>query len=192
MANKCNYNCRIVGKTRESVQQIINAMRQKDFKNGYYLCRIFSADQDNDIIEKDWLFYAEIHGDCAWSVSDCMIDDDYFKWRGANIGEPKFCVFRNWREEICYNNIAMTMPMLCKALNCGVEIWSDECGLEFQEHYIINHEGELVEADTTRWVQGYNTDENGDFVDYNPEKDEGGFEDYGTFSECDEIFNAGK
>ena len=138
-------------------------------------------------MDKDGFFHTTVSGDCAWSVDGCMISKGYFEWRGAEYGDPEFCVYRNWQGELCYANLPMTMPMLCKTLDCGVEIWSDECGCEFQEHFIVNHKGEMVESEVTKWVQGYDEKENGDF-EWNPEKDEGGFEDYGQFADNTYIY----
>jgi len=177
MANNCFYHCRIVGKNRENVRQFADAFKYKDFTRGYYLCRIFSADDDGIFEDGDY-FCCDVTGDCAWSAHECMMDQSYGKWRGMDYGNP---VFQVWRTggEIRYSNIAVTIHMLCKLLDCGCEIWSKESGMGFQEHFLVNHEGETIQEEACKWVEGYDVDENGQWIKDNPEKDVGGWDEWG-------------
>jgi len=187
MANDCSYLCQIASKNKEAVEQFVKALQYKDFKNGYYMCRIFDAQCENGIqCDENGIYFAEVDGYCAWSVEGCMIAETYGKFRGMEYGEPKFHVFRDGKD-ICYANIGMTASMLCKKLGCGFEVWSKECGNCFQEHFVVNAEGEVVVADTRHWEEGYDTDESGQWTDPNPEKDVGGFSDWGDFMDAYEL-----
>ena len=183
MANNCDYECRVYGKDRAKVEQFVNALKYKDLKDGYFMCRIFSAYSDEIYQTDDGIFVCEVSGDCAWSVGGCMIDTGYGTWRGMAYGEPHFEVWRDYNGEICYSNLGVTAPMLCKILGVAVEIWSKESGCAFQEHFVIDDCGEVLESDSCHWEEGYDEDENGDYIDTNPEKDVGGFEDYGEYED---------
>ena len=187
MANDCNYMLKIVGKRKDTVMQAALALKYKDFKDGYHLCRIFSADI-TDTEEKGDFFTAEVSGDCAWSVDACMFDESYSAWHGCKLGEKQPNRFKDWQGNDCFTSEFVTMPILCKRLGVGVEIWSSEAGCEFQEHYRIDHNGEVNYNETVHWHEGWDVDENGDWTEPNPEKDEGGFDDYGEYSENEEIY----
>lgn len=179
MANTCEYTCLIVSKNKEAVQQMVNALKYQDFKNGYHLSRIFEADCDNGILEgKNGTFIAEVVGTCAWSFGGCAFDEHYAELHGSPAYEPKFEVWRDRHtKEIHYANIFMPLDALCRGLDCGVEVWTKERGYGFQEHYIVNSSGTIKVLDHKDWAAGFDTDESGRFDGYNPEKDEGGFGD---------------
>lgn len=178
---------KIVGRNKEAVMQAAHALQYKDLKDGYYLCRIFSAEMANTE-EKDGFFAVEVSGDCAWSVSACMFDDGYASWRGLKLGEQSPNHFKDWQGKDCFTNEFVTMPILCKRLGVGVEIWSKEPGCAFQEHYRIDHNGEVDINETVYWNEGWDEDEDGNYTEPNPKKDRGGFDDYGSYSENEEIY----
>lgn len=187
MANDCAYILKIVGKDKEAVMQTALALDYKDFKDGYYLCRIFSADI-TDTEECDGFFAVEVAGDCAWSVNSCMFDESYPSWRGLKLGEQKPKHFKDWLGKECFIKEFVTMPVLCKKLGVGVEIWSSEPGCEFQEHFRVDHNGDVNYNECILWHEGWDVDEEGNYLEPNPEKDEGGFDDFGEYSTCGEIY----
>lgn len=187
MANDCEYMLKIVGKDKEAVMQAALALDYKDFKDGYHLCRIFSADM-TDTEEKDGFFALEVAGDCAWSVNACMFDENYASWRGAKLGEQNPSHFKDWQGKDCFTKEFVTMPILCKRLGVGAEIWSKEPGCAFQEHYRVGRNGEVNINERVSWHEGWDEDEDGNWTLPNPEKDEGGFDDYGSYSENEEIY----
>lgn len=187
MANDCSYMLKIVGKRKDAVMQAALAMQYEDFKDGYYLCRIFSADI-TDTEEKDGFFTVGVAGDCAWSVNACMFDESYASWRGAKLGKGPRHLFKNWRGRDCVTEEFVTIPILCKKLGVGVEIWSKEPGCELQEHYRVDHNGEINYNETVHWHEGWDEDDEGNYIEPNPDKDEGGFDDFGEYSTCEEIY----
>ena len=178
---------KIVGKDEEAVMQAALALQYKDFKDGYHLCRIFSSDI-TDTEEKDGFFAVEVAGDCAWSVNSCMFDESYASWRGAKLGEQNPSHFKDWQGKDCFTKEFVTMPILCKRLGIGVEIWSREPGCAFQEHYMVGHNGKVCCDEVVYWHVGWDVDDDGNYLEPNPEKDEGGFDNYGGYSGNEEIY----
>lgn len=187
MANDCSYMLKIVGKRKDAVMQAALALKYKDFKDGYHFCRIFSAEITNTE-EKGDFFTAEVSGDCAWSVDSCMFDESYAAWHGCKLGEKQPNHFKDWSDGECFTKEFVTMPILCKKLGVGVEIWSSESGCEFQEHYRIDHNGDVNCNESVHWREGWNVDAEGNWTEPNPEKDEGGFDDFGEYSTNEEIY----
>lgn len=187
MANNCEYSLKIVGRSKDAVMQAAHALDYKDFKDGYYLCRIFSANIF-DYEESDGFCSVEVAGDCAWSVNACMFDECYASWRGAKLDEKKPEHFKDWQGNDCFMKEFVTMPILCKRLGVGVEIWSKEPGCEFQEHYIVDHNGEVNCQESIHWHEGWDVDDDGNYIEPNSEKDEGGFDDWGSFPDAGDIF----
>lgn len=123
MANDCFYELRAKG-SEANLKRLASILKYDDKE--YALSRIFSAeicDETKDAIS--------IFGDCAWSVYCCMCEGDSTYFNG---GTP---VFDNGAKRT-------TIDRLAKMLNLKIEIWSEECGIGFQEHYLINEEGEFL------------------------------------------------
>lgn len=196
MANDCEYTARVFGRNRETVEQFVAAMKYRDLENGYYMCRIFEAECGEDCIWRtdDGIWVAEVTGYCAWSVGGCMIDTGYGDWRGMDYGEPKFHVWRDDDGGIRYSNIGVTASMLCRALGVAFEVFSEEPGCEFQEHYAVSPNGDIFISECAHWEEGTDYyDESGKLLteaeaakDYaycerNEDKDIGGIPDWGMF-----------
>lgn len=191
MANNCSYMMRIVGKTEESVSRFIRVLQYKDYApgNGLYLARIFSAETTDPIYKDGDLFVGEVVGDCAWGIACCMSGETNSYYADSS-HSPMFSVWRGIEDgEIRFANIDTTVPMLCELLDVGVEIWSEEPGMGFQEHWIVSREnGENYDQgiECVNWTEGYDEDENGE-CERNPNKDEGGFDDYGIYLSPNEL-----
>lgn len=174
MANNCDFVARIVGK-KDSVKQFANAIQYKDAKDGYCFARIFESFV-LDEYEDDDRYIIELGGDCAWSVHSCFMDGGYTSSDAPDFLKPV---------EYNTNNIKyftyVTAEWLCKKLGVKFEAWSREPGECFQEHMGVDEDGVRVIEECVDWTEGYDEDENGDWLDYNPAKDTGGFADYGKW-----------
>ena len=174
MANNCDFIARIVGK-KDSVKQFANAIQYKDAKDGYCFARIFESFV-LDEYEDDDRYIIELGGDCAWSVYSCFMDGGYTSSDAPDFLKPV---------EYNTNNIKyfthVTAEWLCKKLGVKFEAWSREPGECFQEHMGVDENGVRVIEKCVDWTEGYDEDENGDWLDYNPAKDTGGFADYGKW-----------
>ena len=168
MANNCDFTIRAVGKTKESVEKLLDVLRYKNPEMCLY--RVFSADKTTEGAKQDGdLWMLDLIGDVAWSCTMWLHTTD----TGHPYAGSKLAV----------------LPEICKALEIGVEIWAEEPGVGFEQHIIVNHEGEIVfdDSEDMSYVQD---EETGDFKE-NPDGSwvkDGGFEDYMEFAFPVEIF----
>ena len=146
MANICSFDMRVRGK-HDDIEKFYNAMMQ----NGMiYMGR--GAEAQIEFEEDD---YAAITGWCKWSVVSAMVDNAISMrtnpekwWWGDNI-EPKSLEF-------------ITLWEACKRWNIIMEVYSEESGCQFQEHYLCD-KGDIICEDCINWeeyfVDDYKTKE---------------------------------
>ena len=127
MPNYCDYSMCVKG-TKENVEEFIKVIQADyDYNNMKFnykrhLFRVFEAHCDElEQLDED-VYQALISGYCAWSVSSCMLEHGYY--RDIKARHPK--EFRG-----------TTLKKESKRLNLAIEVYSEECGCEFQEHYIF-------------------------------------------------------
>lgn len=134
MANNCGYALKAVGK-KENLQKLAEIM-QRDYnctsEDLPHLWRIFSAEIDD--ITEDEIY---IYGDCAWSVYSCMFDGNHTYQKDDKTGK------------------GTTITALAKELNLDIEIFSEEPGCGFMEHFLINNCGELEIDDCIGYYEYY-------------------------------------
>lgn len=90
-------------------------MQYKDAE--YQFSRIFSADmwlRDTEVSTGTTIMY--ISGDCAWSVAVCMCEFGYQRLQS----DDRRC----------------TLQRLSEELQLDIEVWGEEPGMGFQEHYV--------------------------------------------------------
>lgn len=145
MPNYCNYQMRIQGKPNdvEKVIKIIQADYNYDtmeFSENKHLFRVFDADVMDDITDGDYRDVV-INGNCAWSVFTCMMEGDgtYYSSMESEYGDR----FRG-----------TTLVKLSKDHNVMIEVYGEESGCEFHEHYLI-HNGELLVDETVKYIELY-------------------------------------
>lgn len=152
MPNYCNYSMRAVG-TKENIEEFIKVMnagydyRTMEFDYDRHMFRVFEAVSDEIDEYDDDIFAVTINGYCAWSVRSCMFDDGYY----GRIKERYPDDFRG-----------TTLLLESKKLGLNIEVYSEESGMCFQEHYMII-DGELVRDEcvdwSEYWVEEYETKE---------------------------------
>lgn len=133
MANYCSYWMKACGKKKDCLKLL--EVMQRDYKGTAddqpHLWRVFEAgstkETDNSI---------EISGYCAWSVKSCMFDGDGTYQSDDSTGK------------------GTTIDKLSKELNLDIEIFSEEPGMEFAEHYIIMN-GEVTLEEETDYSELY-------------------------------------
>lgn len=126
MANNCFYQMRIAGK-KESVEQLI-AMLSGEAPAS--LGRVFSADMEEPFTpypSNRSIGYADISGDCAWSIKEAMLS-------------PK--------------NPSVTLATEAKRLGLAVEAYSSEPANCFQEHVLID-KGDILTFDRVDYHEYY-------------------------------------
>lgn len=164
MANDCSYDMQVVAKTKEALERLLSIMKYEDKEFYIYRVRDVYVNMEPNTLESKGgkLWTMKLAGDVAWSASawvNGVPDPNDKSDTGAG-----------------YTNLVE----LCKTLDIGVEIWTSEPGMCFQEHILINNRG-MSSYDTTDWT-----------VEYDEETDEpiedGGFDNYGSWVNPEEIY----
>lgn len=145
MPNLCNYQMKVVGK-KENVEEFIKIMqanydyRAMEFSHDKHMGgRVFEAYVDEFKEVDNNKFAAIICGDCAWSVSSCMFGGEWSYYNG----------FKNDYQDKCRST---TVPIESKELDLNIEIFSEESGCCFMEHYLVR-KGDVEIEDCVDWEE---------------------------------------
>lgn len=131
MPNYCNYSMCVKG-TKENIEEFIKVIdagydySEMKFDYDRHLFRVFSSYYDEIEDLGDNVYQVIINGDCAWSVSCCMFDG-YLSY------------YNNIKERYPNEFRGTTLPIESEKLNLDIEVFSEECGEGFQEHYVISN-----------------------------------------------------
>ena len=144
MANICNFSMIVKGK-KENIKQFIDMMEQKGTVWMGRGAVVYSTDIEEVENEK---YRYQIDGDTKWSVYSSMIRNaismrtEPNKWGfGEGVDKTKLSF--------------VTLFEACKQLELDMEVYSEECGCCFQEHYLFI-DGELVADECVEYVEKYN------------------------------------
>ena len=198
MPNYCDFDMKIVGE-RKNIEELI-AVLNCDYSyipvspdqiigrtypliyqpaspiyyttNGYKLARCTGPRHMFRVFEtyvnrsKDELNASYISGYCAWSVYSCMFKGDY-------------TYYNDFLKD--YGNryigfMGTTLPDESRRLNLKIEVYSEEPGLAFMEHFLIDN-GEILIEDCVDVEYEHILDENGE--------ETGEYEIIGGFEEDD-------
>lgn len=176
MANMCNFSMYVKG-NHGDIEQFYNAMSQK---GNVYMGRGAEAEiiwDDDDV--------AVIDGWCKWSVISSLVDNavsmrsEPNKWAWSAEDKEKDLEF-------------VTLFEACKKWNLVLEVYSEECGNEFQEHYICD-KGEVTCNECVEWhehcLDDHDTKEEAeeelDIEITDEEWEDGGFISRGGFANWD-------
>lgn len=190
MPNYCDYVMNVTGKTAD-VLEFADIM-QRDYghnvtpdstgKEHYkmpintHMFRIFEAyvfKENPEIINPSIdLISITMGGYCAWSVASCMTD-----YPTSYYGDSK-------KKQELADTGGSCLEEITSKLDIAVEIYSEETGMCFQEHFIY-HKGKRIIDECVEYHENYDeaTDES------NPE---GGFKEYGYFTELEFLFEDSK
>lgn len=116
MANDCWYDMKIKGK-KENCQKWIKKM--EDYNEPNHFWRFFNVNIYTEWEEDDQYCY-RITGDCAWSIESCCRSG--------------------------YTDGVDLLEINSRELDLEVEIYSEEPGFDFAEHYIYD-KGDCLEAE---------------------------------------------
>ena len=141
MPNYCDYQMKLRG-AKENVQKFIAYLKADySYNNGKWECsedrhffRVFEAAHDpgEDTVDVSGETISTVGGYCAWSVFSCLFEGNhtyYDQWK--NDGE---------------NFKGTHILEASKELDLDIEIYSEEAGVGFMEHYLIE-KGELLVDD---------------------------------------------
>ena len=142
MPNYCNYSMCVIGR-KENVEEFIKVIKADynygtmEFSYDRHLFRVFDADYDEIEQVGDNAYQVIIDGDCAWSVATCMLEAGYYK---------------DLKERYAKEFRGTTLQIESERLNLDIEVFSEERGMCFQEHYIIR-KGELEVDECVDWEE---------------------------------------
>lgn len=140
MPNLCDYDMKIKG-SKEAIQRVIDCLKANyDYEEGKpahkHFFRVFDCyDEDEFMDEGNGIFSKYVFGDCAWAINCCMISGYY--------------------EEVKKNHpkIFMGTTLAEQSKDCEIEVFSEEPGCCFSEHYIYKN-GECLLDDCVEIEQG--------------------------------------
>lgn len=149
MPNYCEYEMKIKG-SKETIKRVIDCLKQhynydEGRPTGKHFFRVFETFEDE---EEDWknngngTFTAFIFGDCAWSVSCCMLDGPSSYYKLLN-------------EDKKYEDIFMGTTLKEQSKDCEIEVFSEEPGMCFSEHYLFKNGVCLIEDCCELETYGY-------------------------------------
>lgn len=174
MSNDCNYSMVAVSYKKSALEKLINIMNYKD--ENYYIYRVKEVDS-SEIYSYDNYYCVDIFGIVAWSCYDWF--------NSKELPEELIMLNYNQGNPIYGTAHYITMDLLCKKLKIGIELYSDECGCCFQEHYHVDHEGNILIKDCVEWQEIWE-DENGN--EFDEPLSIGGFPNYGCFMDHKQIY----
>lgn len=167
MPNYCSFDLKAVGKKENLLKLISYLKADYNYDSMMETCecsadkhfyRIFDFDvnEPQDIIEGSFTGY----GCCAWSVWSCMFDGD--------------STYYDHNKNIPYAKHT-NMLEASKELDLEIEIYSEESGINFEEHFLIR-KGVLVDHKCVDYENNYELDEDGE--ETGEWEKVGGFGDY--------------
>lgn len=183
MPNYCEYQMRIKG-SQKAINRVVACLQTDyDYSIGKpahkHFFRVFDCyDEDGFEDNKDGTFTKFVWGFCAWSVSSCMLKGQY-------------SYYDECKEDYGKNFMGTTLDEQSK--DCTIEVFSEEPGMGFSEHYIFQNG--ICELDDTCEIEGagYDDDGNpttdidwdtydGDMIYKNPHREDEGFSEENGFA----------
>lgn len=135
MPNYCNYEMKIKG-SKDAIKRVLECLKADyDYNKGKpdhkHFFRVFDVYDDNEMKDNgDGTFTQFVFGDCAWSVHSCMCSGEHTYY---NDGKESF------------GENFMGTDLLEQSKDCEIEVFSEEEGMEFSEHYIFKNGECLVD-----------------------------------------------
>jgi hypothetical protein len=162
MPNICTYSMRVKG-TPEAIDEL--AKRLTDYSHAPHFWRIFDAERCDSPLEDNGELLTGFYGSCAWSVRSCMMDDSPLCYACEFASEGK----------------STSLDKTARELGIDIEVYSEEVGCGFAEHYLYTRDGSKAVAETTDCEEYYwDRDEFPTFADFIAEN---GLEDAGISEE---------
>ena len=131
----CNYEMKIKG-SKDAIKRVLECLKADyDYNKGKpehkHFFRVLNV-YDNEEMEDngDGTFTQFVYGYCAWSVRSCMCSggQTYYNYGKESFGEN-----------------FMGTDLVEQSQDCEIEVFSEEEGMEFSEHYIFKNGECLVD-----------------------------------------------
>ena len=149
MPNYCDFEMKVKG-SKTAIARVLKCLNTDyDYSEGKpshkHFFRVFQAEKEGEPTKnQDGTYTQVINGYCAWSVSSCMLDGPFSYYESVKKNHPE---------------IFMGTTLAKQSRNCEIEVFSEEPGMCFSEHYIFKNGKCLCEEEREITSGGY--DENG-------------------------------
>lgn len=150
MPNYCDYEMKIRG-SKTAIERVIECLNA-DYNYGEgkpshkHFFRVFQAEKAGNIKRnEDGTYTQVIYGYCAWSVASCMLDGGFSYYNVVKKDHPEIFMGTTLKEQ---------------SEDCTIEVFSEEPGMGFSEHYIFKSGECLCEEEREITSGGY--DKNGE------------------------------
>jgi hypothetical protein len=149
MANLCDVRMRIAAKDAKTISDFIEDVRDNgDFRvySGVFSNYMDEEDFDPSLVQNiDGVCAYDVTFSVAWSFVTAFEDDGVNKMFGK---EPTYKKF---------------FHEFCKDHGVGIEVYTEESGVGFEEHYVISPEGRIIVQDCVDMAEVYD-EERGDWI----------------------------
>ena len=129
MPNYCDYEMKIKG-SKNAIKRVLDCLNA-DYNYGegkpshQHFFRVFQAEETRPIKRnEDGTYTQYVYGYCAWSVSSCMLDGGFSYYQLVKKDHPE---------------IFMGTTLTEQSKDCEIEVFSEEPGMGFSEHYIFKN-----------------------------------------------------
>ena len=149
MANICNFSMVVKGK-KENIEQFTDMMQQK---GTVWMGRGAVIHSQTMEEVENGKHRCQIDGDTKWSIMASMV------LNAVSMREnPDMWYFADGVDKTKLSFV--TLFEACEQLKLAMEVYSEECGEAFQEHYLFD-EGQLMIDEVVEYTEEYNeeTDE---------------------------------
>lgn len=149
MPNYCDFEMKVKG-SKTTIARVLKCMNTDyNYSEGKpshkHFFRVFQADKSGEPVKnEDGTYTQVVYGYCAWSVSSCMLDGNFSYYDSVKKNHPE---------------IFMGTTLAEQSKDCTIEVFSEEPGMCFSEHYIFKN-GECLCSDECEITSG-GYDENG-------------------------------
>lgn len=176
MANNCFFNARLIGKG-DVVDKVSEWIKNHTYDSCEFVESAGPPISDKILTDFEHDTDICIYGDVKWSVLSAWNLDKKNPKSPYNIDSATSEIMKKTLQNL-ENKRVHGESLLDFTEGYMIEIYSEESGMGFQEHYIIKN-GEVLVDDCRHWSEGYNedTDESypvggfKEFIsDFNPDK----------------------
>ena len=148
MPNYCNYEMKIKG-SKKAIQRVVDCLKADyNYDNGKpehkHFFRVFDVFCDDPVKVGKNTYELFVSGDCAWSVHSAMV---------SKTGESYYAYLKEH-----FPQDFMGTTLLEQSKNCEIEVFSEEPGCAFSEHYIFKNGVMVLDDCVDIQSVGYNED----------------------------------
>ncbi len=172
MANNCKFYLKAVAKDKDALERLYKIMKYEDPE--FFIHRVFSASplKLEDLADETGGSIEDVAESFYWMDADncpeANVEDSILALDCARDGDDLYCLYivgevawslEEWfdghdaPDQILKGGTAhfTSLNVIAKALGVGVEAWGHEEFYTFQEHYLMNAQGETVIEESRNW-----------------------------------------